>query len=163
MSLIEQRLPQLPLEQEKLNEEVQVDWRDILKTALCANESEINTQRKWSTFTQRLRELCPETEWLFIREDGYTSKEAKMISEIQSWMEALIVSLEWPFPERVIISAHSSGKERIYKISFSQKIGTLPYTPAPSTITVTPWKDEHSIGWKIRFLNSYSVHKAGEA
>jgi hypothetical protein len=143
--------------------ERELSWEKILHLSLAASPEEIAIQRSWGTLAARLRDLAPETEWLFLREETPHPNEAVLVARLQRWLEALVTGPAWPAPVRVIVTAEGSARERSWKVAADKAIGSLPYTPPPASLNVTPWKDQHLVGWKIRPIYSFTVNKAGEA
>jgi hypothetical protein len=162
VSLIETRSHSLPIEEEK-NREQNIDWKSILNSTLATPPDAVASQRAWAALASKVREMCPETEWVFIREEESTPGEEKAISSIQYWLEALVAHIDWPFPEQVILSASHSGKDRTWNVMVKKSDGKIPYVTPSSNITVTAFKDAHTQGWKIQASNSFTLNKAGEA
>jgi len=140
-------------------EEVVLDWKQPLADVLAKPHYEIKNEKAWASLCHSVRELCPETKWLSICE---ASKEdiTESIKTFHSWIQLLIATPEWPFPEQVILMM-SAGEE--FKILFSKNTTLLPYVVPFSNITVTPWRDNHTNGWKIQKGVTFNGSKAGEA
>lgn len=157
--LIHSQSIQIEKDSSSSKEEVLLDWKQPLSDVLAKSHYEIKNEKAWASLCHSLRELCPETKWLSICE---ASKEdvSKSIETFQAWINLLIATPEWPFPDQVILMM-SAGEE--FKILFSKKITLLPYAVPFSNITVTPWRDNHMTGWKIQKGITFNGSKAGEA
>ncbi len=151
-----------PSEKETMVER-QVPWETILKISLASSPEEIAIQRSWGAFSSSLRDIAPETEWLFLREENSHPNEAVLVARLQRWLESIVTSVSWPSPPRVIITAEGNAQERSWKIVFDKASGSFPYTQPPASLNVTPYKDQHLVGWKVRPIYSFTVNKAGEA
>lgn len=144
--------------QTDVRHEQSLSWRDALTVGLGKNESQIESERAWGRLCTSMRELSPETEWISLATEQALDNVSEQIAAIQNWFECLIGSAEWPFPKQVIIMAEKDN----WKIVF-EKSTKLPFISPPANLTVVPWRDSHSIGWKIQAINSYNVSKVGEA
>lgn len=152
----------LPQENTSQSVETVVDWKSTLHTGLGKTSSLIGFERTWSKLCSHMRTLCPETNWISICE-SCEDIDTRTVISIQYWLESLIVTPEWPFPEQVILSA-TGGEQSIFKVMItSQKKGELPYGNPPRSISVIFWKDKYSHGWMIKPAETFSVNKTGEA
>lgn len=140
-------------------EEVVLDWKQPLSDVLAKSFYEIKNEKAWASLCQTMRESCPETKWLSICEAS-KADVSESIKTFQAWINLLIATPEWPFPEQVILMM-SAGEE--FKILFSKNTTLLPYVVPFSNITVTPWRDNHTNGWKIQKGLTFNASKAGEA
>lgn len=140
------------------NEEVVLDWKQPLADVLTKSHYETKNEKAWASLCHSMRELCPETKWLSICE---ASKEdhSESIKSFEAWINLLIATPEWPFPDQVILMM-SEGE---FKILFSKTTTLLPYAVPFANITVTPWRDNHTNGWKIQKGITFNGSKAGEA
>ena len=143
--------------QTDVKHEQSISWRDALTLGQGKNESQIKSERAWGLLCTSMRELCPETEWISLATEQSLYNASEEIASIQNWFECLIGSVEWPFPKQIIIMTEKDN----WKIVF-EKSTKLPFITPPSNLTVTPWRDIHSIGWKIQAINSYNVSKVGQ-
>lgn len=148
---------EIPLEQE--HEEIH-HWKSTL-AALCRPQDQVSTDRSWSRLCSTMRELCPETKWFSVFADSPAVSSA-FITSVQTWLETLITSPEWPFPEQVILTSEGRTEPSV-KIIFSKDTKKIPFVETPEGITVSPWKDKYSAGWKVSASEAYVVNKAGEA
>lgn len=133
-------------------------WRDALAIGLGKSDSQIESQRAWGRLCASMRELCPETEWISLATDQALDNSTEQITAIQVWFERLIASVDWPFPKQIIIQAEKDNWKMVF-----EKSTKLPFITPPTNLTVIPWRDKHSVGWKIQAINSYNVSKVGEA
>lgn len=140
-------------------EEVELDWKKSLTEVLSKSHYEMKNDKAWANFSQSMRELCPETTWLSICENSNKEDDTHTIASIQDWLEKLVATEAWPFPEKVILMMEA-GKE--YKVIFAK--GTkLPFIESSEDIICSPWKDNHSVGWKIQKSEPFKINKAGIA
>lgn len=142
-------------------DELTINWKSTLQLALCKSHQLQATERAWAHLASSMRDLCPETTWLTIAE-SYEVDEPENIKSFQDWLEALIATPEWPFPEQVIITS-TGGKNPSWKILFDKKVTKIPFTTPPMGLSVVPWRDKHNAGWKIAVVDNFNVSKAGEA
>lgn len=157
-------IPDSRISEKALNHQVQeteVNWRSALTTALCKTDSSIKAERSWAKLCETMRCICPETNWLSICDDNFSLADEKAINSISKWLKALVISPDWSFPENVILMS-THDKSPHWKIIFSGKNIKLPYAIPPHNITVVPWRDKHSSGWKIIPVDSFNSTNAGE-
>jgi hypothetical protein len=139
-------------------QEVSLNWKNTLEEILCKNPEQINSERAWAKLCSRIRDLCPETSWFSICEDTEIN-QLENIQAIGFWLETMISGSEWPFPVKVIVTSTKDS----WKILFSEEISKLPFATPPAGLTITPWRDKHTSGWKIKAIDSFNVIKEGEA
>lgn len=142
-------------------QELDVNWRSALSTAICKTDSSIRAERSWAKLLETMRCICPETTWLSVCDNQFTIDDEKKIGSILIWLKALVVNPDWSFPENVILSS-SNDKSRNWKLIFFGKEFKLPYEIPPQNITVVPWRDKYSSGWKIIPVDSYNSTNVGE-
>lgn len=152
-----------PQAEESFDKEFEINWKDVLASSLGVSVPEVSSQRSWSQLTGKMRSLCPETQWLFIREEVKDFNESAFVKSIQSWLEKLVALPEWPFPEKIFISAHSEQNQRYWQIYCLKTDGKLPFLSPPSNVTVFPWSDQYCHGWKIHAFSSFTSSKTGSA
>lgn len=161
---IEAVLPPLPIEEKDQTStksiEVEYNWKSALEMGMCKSLQEIKAERSWAGFIARMREICPESNWVSICETP-TPKGRQSLLAIQNWMESIVATPEWPFPEQVLIMS-SGKKNNSWLILIPKSASRLPYIPSPEGIIITPWSDKHSAGWKIIQELPYNMNKAGE-
>ena len=139
-----------------------INWKITLHNGLGKSSSLIGFERAWAKLCSRMRTLCPETNWISICE-SCEEIDTRTVIAIQYWLESVIATPEWPFPEQVIISA-SGGEQPVFRIMLSlQKKTNLPIGKVPNGISVLFWKDNYSHGWLIKSAETFSVNKTGEA
>ncbi len=143
--------------------ERQIPWKMVLKASLASGPEEIAAQRSWGALSSRLRDIAPDTEWLFLREETPHPNEAVLVTRLQRWLESIVTSIHWPSPSRVIVTAEGNARDRSWKIVCDKTTGSFPYTQPPASLNVTPYQDQHLIGWKVRPIYSFTVNKASEA
>lgn len=158
-----ERLPALPIEEELIVESSEIDWKSILQSTLAPSQAATETQRLWGKLSSHIRSLCPESDWIFIREESQNVQETAFLPHIQRWLESLIANPAWPFPEKIYLTAESSGAERIWKLYIDEADGALPYVAISSKMTITPFKETRLRGWKISSSPAYHINKSGEA
>ncbi len=144
--------------QKDVSLERNINWRDALTAGLGKSNSHIESERAWGCLCSSMRELCPETEWISLTSEQALGSAKEQVRALQSWLENLVGSAEWPFPKKVMLIAELDN----WKIVF-EKSTKLPFIIPPSNLTVSPWRDLHSTGWKVQAINSYNVSKVGEA
>jgi hypothetical protein len=140
------------------SEEVVLNWKQPLSDVLAKSHYEMKNEKAWASLCQSVRELCPETKWLSICE---STKEdlTESIATFSSWITKLLATPEWPFPEQIILMMTASQE---FKILFPKNT-KLPYMIPFSNMTVTPWRDNHTSGWKVQKVKTFNGSKAGEA
>lgn len=149
----------IQIEKEKSSqEEVYLDWKQPISDVLSKPHFELKNQKAWASVCSSIRELCPETKWLSICEAS-SEDISESIESFGGWIHKLITTPEWPFPDQVILMI-TANKE--FKILFSKNT-KLPYIVPFSSITVTPWRDNHTSGWKVQKSKTFNSSKAGEA
>lgn len=152
-----------PREEKQGNELVEVDWKKVLSDSLSLTDQKLEAQRSWAKFSDSLRELCPESEWLFLRDENFIQNETEALKSIENLMKAMTSSEAWPFPEKIFISAEGHDVFRTWKITVLKTEGQLPFITPATNITMTNWSDEYTHGYKIRAIHSYTSSKSGEA
>jgi hypothetical protein len=146
---------------EMLMEEQIFSWKDVLKSSLGKTEKQINSERSWAKLCQRMRDLCPETTWLSICEQSEQSSQI-LIPSFQSWLESLVATVEWPFPESVILISSGNSKPSV-SIIFNKTIHTLPFSPPPKGLSIMACRDEYTHGWLIQPMTSNKYLQIGQA
>lgn len=164
---LEMLIPPTPLQKESnstpvVQNQTHFDWKKSLAMGLCPNEAQIKSERAWSVMISDLRELCPETIWMSICEDKFEAADFNKISSFHKWLNAIVAQPEWPFPKQVILVA-STINGRNFKVLFDKIEFRLPFVSHSADITITPWKDKFSSGWKFVPINTFTVNKAGQA
>lgn len=164
---LEMLIPAIPVQEESVStpvvqNETNIDWKKSLALGLCPTEAQVKSERAWSMMISDLRELCPETIWMSICEDKFEAADYNKIFAFHKWLHAIVAQPEWPFPKRVILVA-SNINGRNFKVLFDKIEFRLPFVPHPAGITITPWKDKYSSGWKLTPANTFTVNKAGQA
>lgn len=144
--------------------EKNIDWKNPLVMGLSGrSEMNIKADKVWSLFAENIKKHCPETAWFFIHEDGTVEDEPGYIKSIHTWVKALIASPEWPFPEQVIVMSEIKNNKRSWKVIFPKVQKRLPYCEPPRGLTVIPYRDKFSGGWRIIPETTFENEKAGEA
>ncbi|MGE3609944.1 MAG: hypothetical protein AB7I27_10195 [Bacteriovoracaceae bacterium] len=141
-----------------------IDWKKILNESLSGRSSlSIQIERNRASLTQSMRELCPETNWLFIFEGDYRQLEIDHSSVIKSWLEKLVTLPEWPFPEQVIIICETTHQKSSWYLLFSNKLkmSKMPFSELPDGLIATPYKDKYSVGWKISLDLQINLGRTG--
>jgi hypothetical protein len=162
MSLSANHIPSRSLGEEKLIEQ-SIDWKVVLHSSLGIAPLEINAQRAFAKLTQNVRELGPETEWMFIREENILYEDESIIGVLQNWLLAMINHQDWPCPEKIIMMSYLNGKERTWKMVIRKTDGKLPLIVPPVSLLISAFQDEHTHGWILKASNSYTVNRTGEA
>lgn len=138
-----------------------LSWQSVLVQSLGKSEKQILTERAWGNLCQRMRDLCPETKWISIFEQS-EKNDQRLIKSIQVWLETLVTTAEWPFPEQVILMS-ASDIDGSFRIIFNKNTTKLPYNIPPRAITVSPCRDEHTIGWRIFPVAPQNIKQIGHA
>ncbi|HXH73746.1 MAG TPA: hypothetical protein VNJ08_02205 [Bacteriovoracaceae bacterium] len=142
--------------------EVVINWKRALNEVLCKSEDQTDSERNWARLCNRLRDLCPETNWIFIH-DYQTVPQKEDLEALHVWLEGLIAVPTWPFPEQLILTSECNNNEHSWKLLFSRKVDKLPFSTPPLSLTIIPFHDQHSSGWHIRAIDSFTINQAGEA
>lgn len=157
------RLPTLPIEEELVVQSNEIDWKSILKATMAPSQSAIELQRQWGRLSSHMRSLCPESDWIFIREESVTAEENKFLPLIQKWLESLIANPAWPFPEKIYLTTETSRGEKTWKLFIDEKSGAIPFIEISSHLTIAPFQEGRLRGWKITSSPAYHINKSGEA
>ena len=145
------------------NQSDQLNWKKALSDTLTAEIDEVLSLRAWSVLTQKLKNLCPETDWLFIREEDKTTNDKELINLTWEWMNKLVANPQWPFPEKISFSIESKRSERFIRIAVENSNGVIPFVSPPAPLCVAPWKKDQKHGWKIFAINPSQLKKSGQA
>lgn len=141
--------------------EVQLDWKNVLQHGLAKSQQAVQADKAWASFISQIREKCPETNWLTISEEFHAS-HTHLLRPFQSWVDSLIASPDWPFPDQVLIIA-LGRKIPSWLVVMSHQPSRLPLFNSPEGLLITPWKDKYVSGWKITEEKNYNLNKSGEA
>jgi len=142
----------------------EINWKLVLGLGFNNNnEVSINAERAWSAMANDLRTLCPETEWLFIRNEKTGTEDAGHIKALHDWLRKLVTVAEWPFPKQAIFMSEIKDKKRSWKLIIPGLHKRLPYHKTPRGLSLTPFRDKYSGGWKITPELTFITNKAGEA
>jgi hypothetical protein len=143
-----------------ISKETDLEWKDVLSFGLCKSKSQILVERTWAKLCLDMRTLCPETTWLTITEDLNTC-DSITISAIHHWLEALITTPEWPFPQQVTLMINGN-KDHCFSILFQGSIAKLPFYIPPTGFSLSPWRTEHFSGWKLIQSSVINSNQIGE-
>ncbi len=140
------------------------DWKVVLDKGLGDDKNVIYQEKAWAQLCSKMREACPETNWYAISErvEKCTPDRAVTIDAIGKWLNNLLASSEWPFPEKIILVSVQRPTPS-WKIIFEGNYKKLPFTNPPLSLSVIPFRDKFSSGWTIHEIDSYNISKVGEA
>lgn len=140
--------------------EKEIDWKKTLSTHFSRPHEILQAERMWSMFCTHLRDLCPETQWISIARIEH-SIDINLLNECEIWIESLVASAQWPFPEKIILTFNNQEHFKLKislitdkKISFNSFSKTLAFTPESST---------HDCSWVIEKKVSKKNFLQGEA
>lgn len=140
-----------------------INWKKILTNVVGSDLDQATSLREWSTFSQKLRNLCPESQWLFIREEDKQSNDKEIINKAWEWINHLVANPKWPFPEKIICSIESKRTERFIRLTILSSKKTIPFVSPPEPLCVAPWIKDEAHGWKIFYNNTPQFKKSGQA
>lgn len=143
-------------------DEVVVDWKSGLVIGLVGEtEVSISSKRAWARFSSDIRDLCPETNWIFI--NSHELPNETLIHSLKGWLTQLVAVPEWPFPEEVIIVSESKNSKFRWRLTFRNHTGKIPFQEPPPGLTLSPFRNKALSGWLITENDSFETTKAGEA
>jgi hypothetical protein len=143
-------------------QDIIVNWKKALRELNTKNEEKIIFERNWAGLCKRLRDLCPETNWLFI-DYQMSSVSQEYLKAIHVWLEGLIAAPAWPFPETVLLISEYQNNQSSWKMLFQKPIQKIPFTTPPNSLKILPYHDEYSSGWQIMAIDSFITNQSGEA
>lgn len=133
--------------QNEFDQEQKLDWKRVLRERLCLSPEALSVERSLAKLLKRMRDLCPETQWLSISEAN-PFLDQKTILTIQFWLEKAVSDEAWPFPEKVILTSPRTKGD-----GFRIIIPNQPKLPAiKNTIKnmrITSFSHNNVCGWKI--------------
>ena len=145
------------------NQNVNLNWKKALSDVVASELDQVISLRNWATFSQKLKNLCPETEWYFIREEDKYSNDKELISLTWDWINKVVANPAWPFPERITCSIESKKSERFIRIAIMSSEGVIPFVSPHQDLCVAPWKKDQTHGWKVFTLPKSQIKKSGKA
>jgi hypothetical protein len=145
------------------NQSGTLNWKKALSDVVASELDQVISLRNWSTLSQKLKKLCPETEWYFIREEDKYSNDKELISLTWEWINKVIANPAWPFPERITCSIESKKSERFIRFAIMSSEGVIPFVSPPQDLCVAPWKKDQTHGWKVFTLPKSQIKKSGKA
>lgn len=127
--------------------EEELDWKKVLRERFCLNSESLSNERSLGKLLKRMRDLCPETQWLSIAEAN-PHLDQKAILAIQFFLEKAISDEAWPFPERIVLVSPRSKDDGFRIIIPNQKnLPTIKNTL--KNIRITSFSQNNICGWKI--------------
>lgn len=145
----------------QVSKDIELEWRDVLSVGLCKTSSQITTERTWSKLCTHIRDLCPETNWLAVTEE-LDACDSKMITAIHVWLESLVATPEWPFPNMVTLMISGKGSPS-FEIIFNKSVSKIPFCTPPKELSVMPCRSEHFSGWKLFLSDKIHLSQIGQA
>jgi hypothetical protein len=140
-----------------------LNWKSALLACVNNDYEAASSLRAWSEFRKRLNNLCPETEWVFVREDDKRTDDVIFLNQVYVWINSLITNPLWPFPDKIVCSLEGQKSQRLIRLAVISSKKSIPFANPPMELSVAPWKKGESHGWKIFFANTYELKKTGQA
>lgn len=145
------------------NQSDHLNWKKALSDVLGSELDQVVSLRNWSTFNQKLINLCPETEWFFVREEDKFTNDKELISLAWEWINKIVANPAWPFPEKISCSIESKKSDRYIRIAILSSEGVIPFVSPPQELCIAPWKKDQAHGWKVFALHKSNLKKSGVA
>lgn len=141
----------------------ELDWKKTLHDVNPLSIVTLSHQKNHAQFSKALREMCPETDWIFIRDDHYSTNENLYLTEIGNIFKKMISSPDWPFPDKIIVTIGRHEIFRTWSFSISHNFSKLPLIDQSEYLVASTFTDIHSHGIKFNPIQSFGQNRSGEA